>query len=115
MIFLEIPVFRHYVFAVVQTSSSPTHPGGNPPLVRNARAKQPSDGSGGSPAPTVIQQEKTKGTFTTGTVALLFKPQAISSVEAAILQNFPSFPCFPWTKNGLWALAHAKSFRVFRG
>jgi len=26
--------------------------------------------------------------------------------------NFPSFPCFPWTKNGLWASAHAKSFRV---
>jgi hypothetical protein len=29
--------------------------------------------------------------------------------------KFPRFPCFPWTKNGLWALAHAKSFRVFRG
>ena len=33
MIFLEIPFFRHYVFAVVQKSSSPTHPGGNPPLI----------------------------------------------------------------------------------
>ena len=41
MIFLEIPFFRHYVFAVVQKSSSPTHPGGNPPLIRYARAKQP--------------------------------------------------------------------------
>jgi hypothetical protein len=29
--------------------------------------------------------------------------------------NFPSFPCFPWTKNGLWAPAHAKLFRVVRG
>jgi hypothetical protein len=34
MIFLEIPFFRHYVFCVVQTSSSPTHPGGNPPLIK---------------------------------------------------------------------------------
>ena len=40
---------------------------------------------------------------------------AISSVEAATLQNFPSFPCFPWTKKRLWALAHAKPFRVVRG
>jgi len=33
----------------------------------------------------VIQQEKTKGTFTTGTVAPLFKPHAGSSVKAATL------------------------------
>ena len=48
MIFLEIPFFRHYVFCVVQTSSSPTHPGGNPPLIRYACAKEPSDGADGA-------------------------------------------------------------------
>jgi len=42
--------------------------------------------------------------------------RAGSSVRAAThRKNFPSFPCFPWTKNGLWALAHAKTFRVVRG
>jgi hypothetical protein len=40
-------------------------------------------------------------------------PLAIPSVEAALLQNFPSFPCFPWTKNGLWAAAHASFFVPF--
>jgi len=30
--------------------------------------------------------------------------RAGSSVRAAThRKNFPSFPCFPWTKNGLWA------------
>ena len=33
--------------------------------------------------------------------------------QSSNLINFPRFPCFPWTKNGLWAAAHAKSFRVF--
>jgi hypothetical protein len=49
------------------------------------------------------------------TIDQITNPRAISSVKAATLQNFPSFPCFPWTKNGLWAAAHAKSFRVVRG
>ncbi len=46
-------------------------------------------------------------------IGQITNPRAIPSVKAATLQNFPSFPCFPWTKNGLWTLAHAKSFRVF--
>ena len=54
MIFLEIPFFRHYVFAVVQTSSSPTHPGGNPPSIRYARARQQSDGSDGGTLPCTL-------------------------------------------------------------
>ena len=29
------------------------------------------------------------------------------------LINFPSFPSFPWTKNGLWATAHPMTFRAF--
>jgi hypothetical protein len=40
MIFLEISLFWHYVFAVVQKSSSPTHPGGNPPSIWHARARR---------------------------------------------------------------------------
>jgi len=39
----------------------------------------------------VIHQEKTKGTFTTGTVAPLFKPHAISSVEATTLKKISAF------------------------
>jgi hypothetical protein len=40
----------------------------------------------------VIQQEKTKGTFTTGTVAPLFKSHVIPSVKAATIEKiFVSF------------------------
>ena len=27
--------------------------------------------------------------------------------------NFPSFPCFPWTKNGLWGQPTLSSFVLF--
>ena len=64
MIFLEVPFFRHYVFVVVQTSSSPTHPGGNPPsiMVRAREAETGERADTDAPCPLNI---------TTGTVALL--------------------------------------------
>jgi len=73
MISLEIPFFRHYVFAVVQTSSSPTHPGGNPPSIRYARVRERSgngrarSGYGGRDTDALHRILN----ITTGTVALL--------------------------------------------
>ena len=97
MILLEISFFRHYVFAVVQTASKPHPPRGQPTLdkVRARRRRRERQDAVdvvdmvdktwtfltfSCPLPSVIQQEKTKGTITTGTVALLFKAHAIPSV-----------------------------------
>jgi hypothetical protein len=134
MIFLEIPFFRHYVFAVVQKSSSPTHPGGNPPSIWYARARRKEGagcrvrgagcgvrGAGGGHYGRNGQKTGTRCTahlttvlsITTGTVAPLFKPRAISSVKAATLQIFRVFRAFRGQKNRLWASAHAKPFCVF--
>jgi hypothetical protein len=33
-------------------------------------------------------------------IGQITNPHAIPSVKAATLQNFPRFPCFPWTKMG---------------
>jgi hypothetical protein len=41
--------------------------------------------------------------------------RAIPSVEATTLQKFSALSVLSVDKNGLWALAHAKSFRAFRG
>ena len=86
MIFLEIPFFRHYVFPVVQTSSSPTHPGGNPPLIWYARASEVKTGGrtvdmvDGIPMPPPHPEHHNRDGCAT------FKPHAIPSVKAATLQ-----------------------------
>jgi hypothetical protein len=50
------------------------------------------------------------------TTAKTTNPRAISSVEATTpIKNFRVFSCGSWLKNGLWAPAHAKPFRAFRG
>jgi hypothetical protein len=98
MIFLEIPFFRHYVFAVVQKSSSPTHPGGNPPSIRYARASGRKgtgnmvDDVGESRTRSMHCTPHDSPNFTTGTVALLFKPHAGSSASAATYIKFVLSP-----------------------
>ena len=121
MIFLEIPFFRHYVFAVVQTASKPHPTRGRTTLTARARRKagqtfcptRPTCPLHPAPCPlhpapctlhpapctlhpapctlhpaSVIQQEKTKGTTTTGTVAPLFKPHAVPSFKATPHRKF---------------------------
>jgi hypothetical protein len=39
--------------------------------------------------------------------------RAGSSSKAATLQNFPSFPCFPWTKNRLRTISPRQGFSCF--
>ena len=41
--------------------------------------------------------------------------RAISSVRATTLKKFSEFSVLSVDKNGLWAAAHAKPFRVVRG
>jgi hypothetical protein len=84
MIFLEILLFWHYVFAVVQKSSSPTHPGGNPPLIM-VRAREATRDTGCrlnamDIVDKTLMHPPCTLNITTGTVALLFKPHAIPSV-----------------------------------
>ena len=67
-----------------------------------------------------------QASITTGTVALLFKPHAIPSVEAATLQNFRAFRAFRGQKMGcgrqptpslfVWFVVNKIIFpRAFRG
>ena len=106
--FLGISFFWHYVSAVVQKSSSPTHPGGKPPLVWYARV---SGGEGTGNMVEDVDESRTHSVhctphgspdFTTGTVALLFKPRAVSSARAATHIKFPCVLCVPWLENPFW-------------
>ena len=96
MIFLEIPFFRHYVFAVVQTSSSPTHPGGNPPLIKVracARVRRKREGAQwiwwtGYRCPHRILN------ITTGTVALLLNHMPFHPSKQRPYKIFRAFRAF---------------------
>jgi hypothetical protein len=139
MIFLEIPFFRHYVFAVVQKSSSPTHPGGNPPLIRYARVRASEAETGGRavdmvdgtqtpptprplhPAPCTLHPAPCTLHPAPCTLhpalhnrdgCATFKPHAIPSVEAATpIKIFVTFRVFSLLKNRLIS-AHRFSPRL---
>jgi hypothetical protein len=102
MIFLEIPFFRHYVFAVVQKSSSPTHPGGNPPSIKVracARAKRKREDAQriwwtGYRCPHRILN------ITTGTVALLLNHMPFNPSKQRPYKIFRVFRAFRGQKMG---------------
>ena len=126
-------VFRHYVSAVVQKSSSPTHPGGKPPSIWCARLSlleasawlEPKKGQttldmvrarergreGTENMVDDVGENRTHSMhctphdnpdFTAGTVALLFKPHAVSSARAATYIKFPCVPRVPWLEDPFW-------------
>jgi hypothetical protein len=46
-------------------------------------------------------------------IGQITNPRTISSVKAATLQNFPRFPCFPWTKIGCGRQSTPSPFVLF--
>ena len=116
MILLEIPFFRHYVFAVVQTSPSPTQPGGEPPLPRARRKRERQDAM--DMVDVVDMVDKT-WTFLTFSCPLSFSRKRLKAPSQPgrlryFLKRMPSHPseqqpyinfrAFPWFKTFLDAL-----------
>ena len=98
-----LPWFRNH--------PAPPTRGGKPPLVWYARV---SGGEGTGNMVEDVDESRTHSVhctphgspdFTTGTVALLFKPHAVPSARAATYIKFSCVLCVPW-------LANRKAFRA---